>query len=180
VRAHHRSHLLPALALVAALVLSACGSGGGTITATGEPQPAAGSGSGGTDESGSGSDAGGSGSDGSGSEGSGGVDDTTDLTIPDLGDSGACVALGLAYASSAAAAIGMTEDVDQLSQEFEQYKGEVPEELRDDLDVVEQAFATMQQDGLLAGGEAMSSPEFEQAQANIEAYLNDNCGGAGF
>lgn len=172
-RAHHRSHLLPALALVAALVLSACGSGSGTITATGEPQPAAGSGSGGTDESGSGSD-------GSGSEGSGGVDDTTDLTIPDLGDSGACVALGLAYASSAAAAIGMTEDVDQLSQEFEQYKGEVPEELRDDLDVVEQAFATMQQDGLLAGGEAMSSPEFEQAQANIEAYLNDNCGGTGF
>ena len=173
-RSRRTTTLIAALAAIA-LPLTACGSGGGDITAKGDPTPV----DGGTADSGTDSGSGDTGTD-SGDSGSDTPSDTTDLSIPDIaGSADDCIALGLAYASVAAGALGMTEDVAEMEQQFEEMKGDIPADLQDDLDVISAAFKTMADDGIMAGGEAMSTPEFEDAQANIEAYLNENCGGTG-
>lgn len=173
-RTRRTATAVASLLLATTLPLYGCGSGGGEITAKGEPVTV----------DGGGSESGGT---GGGSSGSGGIEDGGSSeplpTLPDMSDipgaTSDCIAVGLAYAATAAGAIGMTSEVDDLNRQLEDMKGEIPEELLDDLQVIEDAFAVIESDGFIAAGQAMNTPEFEQAQANIETYLNENCGGVG-
>lgn len=167
-----RTPLLSALFAVLALTLVGCGDSG-SISATGDTQPISDAGSaGGTGDTGDSGDSGDAGDTGS-----------SDSSLPDLGDlpgdTEGCIALGLAIGSSAAAGIGVGDpaELKKLEEEFAQYQEQVPEELRDDLQVMQEAFQKVADEGFVAGGEAMSTPEFESAQANIETYMNENCGG---
>jgi hypothetical protein len=79
----------------------------------------------------------------------------------------------------------------ELQTQVDQLKGEIPAELRDDFQVFADGIAeyasAMQnvdmsnildpgvQDDLNRASEALDSPEMTEAQANIDAYFNENC-----
>ena len=160
-----RSRLVVIVVMSAAFVVSGCGAGGGDITASGGPTPVAGAGGtdpGTADPGGSG----GSGSDPSFDPGS----------LPGLLGAEDCQALALAIGSAAAAAFAGPDEAAKIEEELAKVKASVPEELQADIDTMTGAFRVLQEGGLIAAGEAMSSPEVIQAQERISAYLETNCG----
>lgn len=84
-----------------------------------------------------------------------------------------CLAIASAYTQLGALMLGGSgEDVDGILSGIE---GRIPDEIKDDFDVVSAAFAQVAEEGIFAGGEAMDTPEFEEANANIEAYVDAEC-----
>jgi len=163
-----RSRLVVVVVMSAALVVSGCGAGGGDITASGGPTPVAGAG---------GTDPGASDPGGSDPGGSGATDPSLDPgSVPGLLGAGDCQALALAIGSAAAAAFAGPEEAAKIEEELAKVKASVPEELQADIDTMTGAFRVLQEGGLIAAGEAMSSPEVIQAQERISAYLETNCG----
>ncbi len=160
--------------------LSACG-GGGSAPEVVSQEPAG--------SSSSGSSSGGS---SSGSP----ADDIRDA-IPDIvGDEAqACLEIGLAYASLSLSMLGTAfgadqADVDEMTQQLADLRAEVPAEIEDDFEVFSQAmsefgsvmtdaggnlFDPATQQALEDAGQALETPEVKEAQANIEAYLEQNC-----
>jgi hypothetical protein len=120
------------------------------------------------DEEGSSSD-GGSSDDGS-SEGG-----DTDL-IPGEGRFEDCLEVGMTYAGIYLSALGLAteEDRKQLEQTVEDIKGKVPEDIKDDLQVVADGIA--EADGLTGISEFFETDEYKQADENIQRYLEETCG----
>jgi hypothetical protein len=127
--------------------------------------------------------AGGSGSSGddggSGGSSSGGDSSTDQLDLSDLGGFGNCVEIGAAYASIYLNALGAGDEQTkaELEKTLDQLKGEVPEDVRDDLQVIADGIARSK--NLVEVGEFFDSEEYTKANANIERYINEQCGTSG-
>ena len=182
-RSRRNTTCLAALVTLA-LGLTGCSSGSGEITAKGVPTA-----------SGSGTDVGSNTDPASGSDGtvngdselgSGGDSGTTDTLVPDLGDvsipdfagNDKCIGLSVAFGAMAAAAFGTEEDVAKITEQLDGVKTDLPAELQADVDTLAAAFNVVAKDGIIAGGQALDSPEVAAAQKRISDYLETECGGA--
>ncbi len=114
--------------------------------------------------------------------------DDTDTSLPDLGDLDdledldmgnleECMSIGVTYAGLALSVLGGEDAAKEALGEVDELKTKFPDELEDDLDVVADAYAKVAEDGFIEGGEAMETDEFKEADANIQAYLEEACGG---
>ena len=99
-----------------------------------------------------------------------------DLDLEGLGEQfGDCMSVSMAYAGLAMSAMGGEEGAKAAQEAAAAMKGELPKELHDDLAVVAEAFGTVAKEGIMAGSEALDSPEFEKADKNITDYLDEAC-----
>lgn len=120
------------------------------------------------------------GDDGSSGGSSSGGDSSTDrLDLSDLGGFGNCVEIGAAYASVHLNALGAGDEQTkaELEKTLDQLKGEVPDDVRDDLQVIADGIARSK--NLVELGEFFDSEEYTKANANIERYINEQCGTSG-
>ena len=121
--------------------------------------------------------------------------DSTDISIPDLdeleedlangsipdfgefGDLGDCMSQATAYASLAMSALGGDDSGKSAEDALKDMKKSLPEDLHDDIEVLGEAYKKVAKDGFIKGGEAMDTPEFQQADEAISAYFEETCGG---
>src|SRR4051794_20125738 len=132
-----------------------------------------------------------SGDSGSGSGSDSGSSDTTDMSIPDLhdledlaggsipdfGDLGDCMQQATAYASLAMSALGGDDSGKSAENALKEMKSSLPDDLKDDIEVLADAYKKVAKDGFIKGGEAMDTPEFQKADDPISAYFEETCGG---
>ena len=125
--------------------------------------------------------------------------DLSDITIPDLSDISLpaglppeCEAYATAYLGIFAAVFGGGEvDIDASDEAFGDLRDQVPDELKDDVDVLAASmqpildvlaeydfdFTKIMSDPEAAAKlEAMNTPEVTEAQTNLETYLEGICG----
>jgi len=103
------------------------------------------------------------------------VSSDSDTEVPDFGQLGDCMSAGLAYAGLAMSALGGPEGAKAAREAADAMKSTIPKDLHDELDVVTKAFATVAEKGIVAGGEAMDSKEFEKADEKLSAYFDEVC-----
>lgn len=124
---------------------------------------------------------------------SGDSTDGTDLgddlgDLGDLGDAlgGECLEFAVAYASLGLAILGATDEsaAEDLGATLDELDASVPEEVQDDWEVVRGAYEdwadAISENGLLSdeateASEALSEGDVADAQANIDAYLEEAC-----
>jgi hypothetical protein len=185
-----KTRVLAALvvACLAALFVTGCGDdseGGSGGDSTKELASTPGSGDSGSDTgSDSGSDSGSGSSDGSEMTlpDMDDLEDLADGSIPDFdefGDLGDCMSQATAYASLAMSALGGDDSGKSAEKALKEMKATLPKDLHDDLDVLADAYKKVAKDGFIEGGEAMDTPEFQQADEAISAYFEETCGGGG-
>jgi hypothetical protein len=107
-------------------------------------------------------------------------EDLSDMSIPDMsdfGDLGDCMTQATAYASIALSALGGDNSGVSAENALAEMKSSLPDDLKDDIEVVANAYRTVAEEGFIEGGEAMDTPEFEEADAAISKYFEDTCGG---
>jgi hypothetical protein len=167
------------LAMVMVVAVAACGGGGDdpVVESRGNDAPTTEA----TDDSGRDSD-------------SGDLDDALGM----FGDD-ECMNVGLAYATISLGALGSMfggamedAELEEMENELDELRGDIPSELRDDFDVIQNAFAEFgealgdgggnifdpeYQEKMEEAGAALESDEFMEAQANIEDWLAENCEG---
>jgi len=106
---------------------------------------------------------------------SGTTDD--DGSGPDIGDLpvlGDCLEVSLAYAGLfLGSAFASDEDKAELEQQLDEIKGQVPEDIQDDMDTIANGMANA--DGIIELGEFLDSDEYKEADANIKAYFETTC-----
>lgn len=153
------------LLLIAALgvVLVGCGSDADVATPTGESQNN-------TDSSSKGSDS--SSSDSSDSGSSDSLPDINSLT-PLIGEE--CSAAFAAYTAIAVTAFGSPSETEDATRQLEQLKDRVPANIAEDINILAEAFGSISKDGIMAAGEKMSTPEFERASNELDAYFSNGC-----
>ena len=166
-----RSRILSALvvACIATFLIAGCGDDSGNASggnSTKELASTPGSGDSGSDTD-TGSD-------------SGSSDDTLpdigDMSLPDMSDFddlGDCMAAATAFGGLAAAAMGAGDAESALDQ----LKADLPEELSDDLQTLADGYATLREQGIIEGAEALDTPEFRTATERIAEYFEDECSG---
>ncbi|MCD9623723.1 hypothetical protein [Rhabdothermincola salaria] len=171
------------LALVMVVAVAACGGGGDdpVVESSGNDSPTTEA----TDDSGSDSDDGGS---------SGDLDNALGM----FGDD-ECTNVGLAYATISLGALGSMfggamedEELQEMEDELAGLGAEIPDEIADDFEVIQDAFAEFgealgegggnifdpeYQEKMEEAGAALESDEVTEAQANIEEWLAENCEG---
>lgn len=133
-------------------------------------------GSGGNDSSSGGDSS--SGADSSSGDASSPGDATTDSSdLSDIlgEDAGDCLEVSLTYASIYLSALGLASDADrqELQDQVDQIKGQVPEDIQDDMQTIADGIANA--DGLVEVGEFFDSEEYQQADENITRYLEETC-----
>ncbi|MFN8050436.1 MAG: hypothetical protein U0Q22_03280 [Acidimicrobiales bacterium] len=166
-----RTRLAPLAAIAALVLVPACGSSGGKITlgkAVDRTETTTGT------------------VPGSGDSGSGSTDSTIpDFgTIPDLGtipgggSANECIEAGTAFSAMTAGIAGQ-EITPEQQQEIEAARDNLPADIRDDYDTFSEAFAKLKDEGIIAAGEALSTPEVQQAQQHISDYIEKVCSTGG-
>jgi hypothetical protein len=115
-----------------------------------------------------------------------------------MGNLGECLELSSAYLSismGSMAVMGGPDAVEEMQQAWGDLEGSVPDELQGDFQVLSDAFDefaaafegvdTSDPTAMLTeefsqqmeeASAALETPEAEEAQANIEAWLDENCG----
>ena len=172
-----RSRILATLAVacLSAFLVGGCGddSDGKATGGNSTKELASDPGSGRSDDAGSESDS-----------GSDDVDDTLpdfgDVSIPDMddfGDLGDCMSQATAYASLAMSALGGKDSAETAEKAIEEMKSALPADLADDIEVLGEAYRKVAEDGIIEGGEAMDTPEFEKADKAVSDYFEKTCGG---
>lgn len=96
--------------------------------------------------------------------------------IPGLENFGDCVDLLTNYVKLQAETFGGASGAADAQREAENLKGQLPEELHDDLDVVATAIGEVADGGLTGGTAPLETPEFKEADSNINAYFDQECG----
>jgi hypothetical protein len=105
------------------------------------------------------------------------LDDLGDLGDLDMGALGDCMAIGMTYAGLALGALGGGDEAAQEALDaIDELETQLPSELEDDIAVIADAYATMAEEGIMEGGEALDTDEFKEADANIQAYIDETCG----
>ena len=109
------------------------------------------------------------------------IPDLDDLTesIPGLGELGDCMEIAAAYGSLYFEALGGADGAEQAQEKAEELKSVLPEDLHDDIDVVADTIGQVAEEGLFSGSDALSSPEYLEADQAITAYLDEQCGSGG-
>ena len=118
-------------------------------------------------------------------------DTTEDTDLGDLGDlgdvlGGECLEFAVAYASLGLAILGAADEsaAEELSATLDELDASVPEEVQDDWEVVRGAYEdwaeAISENGILSdeateASEALSEGDVAEAQANIDAYLEEAC-----
>jgi hypothetical protein len=64
-------------------------------------------------------------------------------------------------------------DDSELQQKIEDAKQNVPEDLQDDIQTIQDGFQDA--DGIVGWGQFLTSDEYADAAANLQQYLTDNC-----
>jgi hypothetical protein len=121
-------------------------------------------------------------------------DDMDDLdgALDDLNALGPCMDAAIAWASIALAPLTLMspdvteEQIEELNATIEEMEADIPEEIADDLLVIQEAFAeyaeafdadgTLDLQALEAMGEMMESDEYVEASENVDAWFTENCG----
>jgi hypothetical protein len=113
------------------------------------------------------------------SDSSGAISDLN-KALAELGDGKLtdCITLYTTYGALYAAALGGKDAVATAETSVDELKSKLPSALSDDLDVVALAIKKVGTDGLIKGGEALSTPEYEKADKNISAFFEKTCGSA--
>ena len=116
-------------------------------------------------------------SDSGASDSSGAISDLN-KALSELGDGKLtdCLTLYTSYGALYAAALGGKDAVATAETSVDELKSKLPKALSDDLDVVAAAIKKVGTDGLIKGGEALSTPEYEKADKNISAFFEKTCG----
>ncbi|WP_208026942.1 hypothetical protein [Rhabdothermincola sediminis] len=122
---------------------------------------------------------GGSGDSSSGDSSSGGSASTDELDLSNLGGLGNCLEIGAAYASVHLNALGAGDEQTraELQKALDDLEGELPDDIRDDLQVIADGISRSK--NLVEVGEFFDSEEYTKANANIERYINEECGTSG-
>ena len=68
---------------------------------------------------------------------------------------------------------GAVPDDSELQQQIEDAKQNVPEDLQDDIQTIQDGFQDA--DGIVGWGQFLTSDEYADAAANLQQYLTDNC-----
>ena len=87
-----------------------------------------------------------------------------------------CIAIAGTYAGLAMSALGGEEAAKEALDAVEDLDTKLPSELDDALDTVAEAYSTVAEKGILDGAEALDTDEFKEADAEIQAYLDETCG----
>jgi hypothetical protein len=180
--------LVPALLLAAGVpLLVGCGGGDEAAEKTSETRPDADGEAGTSGEDPAGGEEGDGDEEGNGDEDAGGssedestsIPDLDDLTesIPGLGELGDCMEIAAAYGSLYFEALGGADGAEQAQEKAEELKSVLPEDLHDDIDIVAETIGQVAEEGLFSGSDALSSPEYLEADQAITAYLDEQCGG---
>lgn len=123
--------------------------------------------------------------------GGGTLPDVSDITVPGGGSVPGVAASCLAYLQAISGALsGDQASLDTLESGFEDLADQVPEDLKDDLEVLAAGYALIAEklkDGadpstLFADPEVQalfSNTEFAQASGNVSTWLNGECGQQG-
>jgi hypothetical protein len=101
--------------------------------------------------------------------------DRPDVSVPDLDDLADCIEQAADYASLAMLALGGEDPDSMANTALDQLRSSLPEDLRDDLQVVADAYRQVAEQGIGAGVDALASPEFDRANSAITQYLARNC-----
>ncbi|HEX7094980.1 MAG TPA: hypothetical protein VF183_03795 [Acidimicrobiales bacterium] len=180
---------IPVAALaVLALGLAACGDDGGLDQVNADSVSPVDEGSTSGDGDTSGVDEGStSGDEDTGSDTGNTDDGGSDTDIPDLAEAGDCFQLALSYGAVVMAALGgglggqelSDAELEELRNGIEELRGAFPEEIRDDFEVVADAYNELFEKGLLSEDamEVLESDEFVEADENIQQYLDEHCSG---
>jgi hypothetical protein len=101
------------------------------------------------------------------------TDDTTGLD--DLDNLGDCLEVSLTYAGLFLSLLpGAEVDSAEIEQSLDEIRGSVPEDVQDDLDVIADGLADA--DSYEDVSDFLDSDEFTEADANINAYFEEECG----
>ena len=106
-----------------------------------------------------------------------GLGDRFDDLTDGLGDLGDCADLGLAYSQLVIIAFTSEDPAAEIDAVIDELKGQVPDELRDDLQIVADTFADAGDGGILDATGAMSEPEFSAANEAITNWISTQCAG---
>jgi hypothetical protein len=87
--------------------------------------------------------------------------------------------IAAAYGSLYFEALGGADGAEQAREKAEELKSVLPEDLHDDIDVVAETIGQVAEEGLFSGTDALSSPEYLEADQAITAYLDEQCGSGG-
>lgn len=89
-----------------------------------------------------------------------------------------CLAVTAGYAAIAGAILGGSSTIDgqDLEQYFEQFGGEIPAELAPDVQALKEVAEEAKGKDLIALGELFSSEKYTTADANVQAWIDANCG----
>lgn len=129
-----------------------------------------------------------SGSDGSSQDG--GDATSPDQAIEDLGDVadeieglggnlGECASIAASYGALGLATLGGEGSEEEVRGLIDDLEGNIPSELEEPFSVIADAYRQLAEDGILEGSDALDTPEFDAANAEIEAWVEENCAGLG-
>ncbi len=110
--------------------------------------------------------------------------DNSNSDIPDIGDITdglpdnleGCLNLASAYASLYLEALGGEDGAAKAQKTAEELKGQLPSELHDDIDVIADAIGQVATKGVINGSDALNSPEYNDADAALTKYFEQECG----
>ena len=106
-----------------------------------------------------------------------GLGDRFDDLTEGLGDLGDCADLGLAYSQLVIIAFTSEDPAAEIDGVIGELEGQVPDELKDDLQVVADTFAEAGDGGIMDATAAMSDPEFSAANEAITDWISTQCAG---
>ncbi len=121
-----------------------------------------------------------SGNSGNGESSDSGDSGDSSPSIPDAGDLAPlfgedCSAVATAYMAALGMAFASPDEAKQIQDELAKVKDKVPADIARDIATVNEAFKAIAQDGFIAAGEKMDSPEFKDASERLERFFEDGC-----
>jgi hypothetical protein len=94
-----------------------------------------------------------------------------------LGDLGDCATVGLAYSQLIAVAYTSDNADAEIDKVLGELQAKAPKDLQDDLDLVAQTLKETAGGDFLEATNALSDPEFVQANEAIINWISSECGG---
>jgi hypothetical protein len=109
----------------------------------------------------------------SGGDGAGGGGEPSDTRAD--GGLGDCAEILKSYGSLAATALKGKDAAAAAEKTLKGLEGKLPADLRDDLEVVANAFGAVAEKGVVLGARELTSSAFVEANKNILGYLRTDC-----
>ncbi|HBX76005.1 MAG TPA: hypothetical protein DEG43_00025 [Acidimicrobiaceae bacterium] len=100
--------------------------------------------------------------------------DLENIPLPDLGDLDACLELTSQLALLQLSGVGddTSVDIDKIEQQIKEL---VPEDLRDEVEVIADGAREMKDEGIIKAGTVMNRKEFVQASEALYNYATTSC-----